>query len=323
MKFKAQSSKFRSSSKLQIQKPSTFASLLPGLLVAALLLSFELGSLSLAAEAPGMNAAKWVYLDNGQIKLGVKESSGAGIAYLSLSGSDRNLLNHFDHGRLVQQSYYGQKDGTLWAGKPWRWNPVQGGDYKHGAAKVLEIKSTKTTLYAKSLGRHWSGCVDLPEVTFEQWITLTGKVAHVRYQMTYTGTNSHPKVHQEVPAVFIEPDLPTLVTYTGEKPWTGDALHTSQPGWPNENRRITENWAAYVDKDNFGVGAYVPIASKITCYRYNAGGKTQHGACSYFAPIIDLEIKPGTVFAYDLYLTLGQPEEMRATFKKIRNQKAK
>lgn len=323
MKFKAQSSKFKRSSKLQIQKPSTFASLLPGLLVAALLLSFELGSLSLAAEAPGMNAAKWVYLDNGQIKLGVKESSGAGIAYLSLSGSERNLLNHFDHGRLVQQSYYGQADGTLWAGKPWRWNPVQGGDYKHGAAKVLELKSDKTTLYAKSLGRHWSGCVDLPEVTFEQWITLTGKVAHVRYQMTYTGTNSHPKVHQEVPAVFIEPDLPTLVTYTGEKPWTGDALHTSQPGWPNENRRITENWAAYVDKDNFGVGAYVPIASKITCYRFSAGRTSKQGACSYFAPIIDLAITPGTVFAYDLYLTLGQPDEMRDTFKKIRDQKAK
>ncbi len=323
MKFKAQSSKFKRSSKLQIQKPSTFASLLPGLLVAALLLSFEFGSLSLAAEAPGMNAAKWVYLDNGQIKLGVKESSGAGIAYLSLSGSDRNLLNHFDHGRLVQQSYYGQKDGTLWAGKPWRWNPVQGGDYKHGAAKVLEIKSTKTTLYAKSLGRHWSGCVDLPEVTFEQWIILTGKVAHVRYKMTYTGTNSHPKIHQEVPAVFIEPDLPTLVTYTGDKPWTGDALHTSQPGWPNENRRITENWAAYVDKDNFGVGAYVPIASKITCYRFSAGRTSKQGACSYFAPIIDLEIKPGTVFTYDLYLTLGKPDEMRDTFKKIREQKLK
>jgi len=276
-----------------------------------------------AANAPGMNAAKWVYLDNGQLKLGVKESSGAGIAYLSLSGSDRNLLNHFDHGRLVQQSYYGQADGTLWAGKPWRWNPVQGGDYKHGAAKVLEIKSDKTTLYAKSMGRHWSGCVDLPEVTFEQWITLTGKVAHVRYKMTYTGTNSHPKVHQEVPAVFIEPDLPTLVTYTGEKPWTGDALHTSQPGWPNENRRITENWAAYVDKDNFGVGAYVPIASKITCYRFSAGRTSKQGACSYFAPIIDLAITPGTVFEYDLYLTLGQPDEMRDTFKKIREQKAK
>ncbi|MCD6051049.1 MAG: hypothetical protein K0Q55_2452 [Verrucomicrobia bacterium] len=280
-------------------------------------------AVSAVAQHPDIGPAHWVYLDNGQVRLGVKKSSGAGIAYLSLSGSERNLLNHFDHGRLVQQSYYGKEDGTLWAGKPWRWNPVQGGDYKHGAAKVLELKSDKTTLYAKSLGRHWSGCVDLPEVTFEQWITLTGKVAHVRYKLTYTGTNSHPKVHQEVPAVFVEPDLHALVTYIGTKPWTGDALQTTQPGWPNEYKNITENWAAYVDKDNFGVGAYVPIASKITCYRYNAGGTTKQGACSYFAPIIDLAIVPGTVFEYDLYLTLGQPEEMRETFKKIRDRKAK
>jgi len=270
-----------------------------------------------AAEAPSMPTDKWVYLDNGQIKLGVKESSGAGIAYLSVSGSDRNLLNHFDHGRLVQQSYYGMVDGTIWGKQPWRWNPVQGGDYKNGAAKVLELKSDKTTLYAKSMGRHWSGCVDLPEVTFEEWITLTGKVAHVRYKMTYTGTNSHPKVHQEVPAVFVEPDLENLVVYSGEKPWTSDASQRSKPGWPNENRKITENWAAYVDKDDFGVGAYVPIASQITCYRYNAGGTTKQGACSYFAPIIEMAITPGTVFEYDVYLTLGKPEEMRKAFTDI------
>ena len=318
-KFKTQSSKHNCSFVRQ-----TFSSVfikLPLQLI-ALLLSFELVSLSWAAEAPGMNAAKWVYLDNGQIKLGVKESSGAGIAYLSLSGSDRNLLNHFDHGRLVQQSYYGREDGTLWGKKPWRWNPVQGGDYKNGAAKVLEIKSDKTTLYAKSMGRHWSGCVDLPEVTFEEWITLTGKVAHVRYRMTYTGTNSHPKVHQEVPAVFIEPDLLTLVTYTGEKPWTGDALNSSQPGWPNESRNITEHWAAYVDKDNFGVGAYVPIASRITCYRFSAGHTSKQGACSYFAPIIELAITPGTVFEYDVYLTLGKSDEIRKTFTDIHAKKA-
>jgi hypothetical protein len=276
-----------------------------------------------ASQSPAMGSAEWVYLDNGQVRLGVKRTSGAGIAHFSVSGSDRNLLNHFDHGRLVQQSYYGNEDGTMWGKQPWRWNPVQGGDYKHGAAKELELKSDRTSLYAKSMGRHWSGCVDIPEVIFEQWITLTGKVAYVRYKMTYTGTNSHAKTHQEVPAVFIEPDLHTLVTYTGTKPWTGDALNISQPGWPNEYKNVTENWAAYVDKDNFGVGAYVPIASKITCYRYNAGRTTQQGACSYFAPIIDLAIVPGTVFEYDLFLTLGKPEAMRDIFKKIREQKAK
>lgn len=270
-----------------------------------------------AAESSAMPPSKWVYLDNGEIKLGVKESSGAGIAYFSQSGSDRNLLNHFDHGRLVQQSYYGKEDGTIWAKQPWRWNPVQGGDYKNGAAKVLELKSDKTTLYAKSMGRHWSGCVDLPEVTFEEWITLTGKVAHVRYRMTYTGTNSHPKTHQEVPAVFVEPDLSTLVTYTGEKPWTGDALNISKPGWPNESRNITENWAAYVDKDNFGIGTYVPIASRITCYRFSAGHTSKEGACSYFAPIIELAITPGTVFEYDMYLTLGSSADIRKTFTDI------
>ena len=287
------------------------------------LIMISLLSLSAPASLPAATAEtnQWTYLDNGQIKLGVKNTSGAGIAYLSLSGSDRNPLNHFDHGRLVQQSYYGKEDGSIWAKKPWRWNPVQGGDYKHGAAKVLELKSDKTTLYAKTMGRNWAGCTDLPEVTFEQWITLTGKLAHVRYKMTYTGTNSHPKIHQEVPAVFIEPDLDTLLVYSGDKPWSGDDIQRSKPGWPNESRKITENWAAYVDKDDFGVGAYVPIASRITCYRFSAGHTTKQGACSYFAPIIDLAITPGTVFEYDVYLVPGTSTEIRKAFTEIHAQK--
>ena len=51
--------------------------------------------------------ADYLFLDNGQVRLGVKKSSGAGIAWFSMSGSERNLINHWDRGRLVQQSYYG------------------------------------------------------------------------------------------------------------------------------------------------------------------------------------------------------------------------
>lgn len=258
----------------------------------------------------------WAYIDNGQVKLGVKKTSGAAIAYFSESDSQRNLLNHYDHGRLVQQSYYGKVDGSIWGKKPWRWNPVQGGDYKGGAAKVLELKVEKTSLYAKSMGRNWAGCTDLPEVIFEEWITLTGKVAHVHYQMTYSGQDTHPRASQEIPAVFVQPDLETLVLYNGQKPWTGDVVQRSKPGWPNESRQMTEHWAAYVDKDDYGIGAYIPIADKLTCYRFGKTS-TSKGACSYFAPVTEFAIKPGFVFKYDLYLTLGKSTEIRGTFKRI------
>jgi hypothetical protein len=81
----------------------------------------------------------WLYLDNGQIRLGVKKTSGCAIGYFSAAASAKNLLNNFDRGRFVQQSYYGDPDGSFWAGKPWRWNPVQGGGWQGGGAKLLEL----------------------------------------------------------------------------------------------------------------------------------------------------------------------------------------
>lgn len=266
------------------------------------------------ADAAPINTNDWVFLDNRQIRIGVKKTSGACIGWLSQSGSTRNLLNHHDQGRFIQQSFYGDADGTRWAKQPWRWNPVQGGDFKGNPARLLEFKADANSIYAKTVGRHWSGCTDLTNVVFEEWISLTGRVAHVRYRMTYTGTNAHAAHDHEIPAVFTEPDLDTLVLYDGDKPWTGAPPSRSQPGWPNEYREMTEHWAAYVDKTGFGLGALVPRARRLTCYRYGAGHTSAQGACSYFAPLTNFAITPGLRYDYDVCLAVGTLEEIRAAF---------
>lgn len=260
----------------------------------------------------------FVFLDNGRIKLGVKKSSGAGVAWLSASGSERNLINHFDRGRLVQQSYYGKEDGSLWNKQPWRYNPVQGGDWRGSGAKVLELKAEKSSLIAKTLPRHWASGAELEETSMEQRIELHEDVVHIRYKFAYSGKETHPEHDQEIPAVFVEPEFDTLVLYTGNKPWSDGELHRSQPGWPNETRQMTEHWAAYVDKEDFGLGTYVPVADRLTCYRFGDGDR-KRGACSYFAPLTKFAIKPGLAWEYDVYLTIGKLEEIRKRFAKLHN----
>lgn len=258
----------------------------------------------------------FVFLDNGRIKLGVKKTSGAGIAWLSRSGAE-NLLDHYDHGRLIQQSYYGAEDGSYWQDKPWRWNPVQGGDYKGHASEVLELTHDKNTLHARIKPRNWARGQLLTECEMEQHIRLEGEVAIVKFRFHYTGDKSHPVRHQEVPAVFLNPALGTLVHYDGDQPWTGAALQRSEPGWPNESRKIPEGWAAYVNADNKGAGVYAPVAKELTCYRF--GEKpTASSACSYFAPLVKFAILPGLDFAYEIALATGTPDEMRAAFEKWR-----
>ncbi len=279
---------------------------------------FRLASFLLLISLAGFVRAddSWAFLDNGLVRIGVKKNSGAGIGWFSASGSQRNFINDWDRGRLVQQSYYGQVDNSFWDKQPWRYNPVQGGDWRGSGARVLDLQVGTNSIYARTLPKHWASGADLPEVTMEEWITLTGKVARVHFKMTYSGTNSHPVSTQEVPAFFVEPDLDTLVIYDGPNPWTGDSLNRSKPGWPNEPRKITEHWAAYVDTNDFGVGGFVPIASELTCYRFG-DGQREHGSCSYFAPLVKFPLTPGKVFEYDLYLTLGRSSEIRTAFDQI------
>lgn len=262
----------------------------------------------------------WTYLDNGHIRLGVKTSSGAGIGYFAARGSKRNLLNHYDHGRLVQQSYYGNADGSDWNGKAWRWNPVQGGDYKGEAAKVLALEAKATQLYSKTQARHWAECRDIPEVIMEQWIEFYGALAHVRCRMTYHGTQRHEVADQETPAVFVNPELKTLLLYDGEHPWSGGKLSRAQPGWPGEQRRMTEGWAAYVDQHDAGLGVLVPDSDRLTCYRFGTGDDDV-SACSYFAPLTRLAIEPELEFEYEYYLTAGSIAEIRERFGKIQSKR--
>ena len=113
---------------------------------------------------------QWEYLDNGQIRIGVNKSRGACIGFFGDSKTKRNVLNHYDHGRFIQQSYYGDRDGSNWNGKPWRYNPIQGGSWLGKDARVLEFRTHQdnANLYAKVEPRHWADGKPCPEAVMEQ-----------------------------------------------------------------------------------------------------------------------------------------------------------
>lgn len=259
---------------------------------------------------PLQAAEEWCYLDNGQIRLGVNLGAGACIGWFSPSGSKDNLLNAYDVGRYVQQSYYGDADGSDWNGKPWRYNPVQGGSWKNAPAEVLEAKSDATSLYAKTKPRHWATGAFTPECVMEQWLRLDGKLARLKFKMTWNGDKENKPHHQELPALFVTPKLDTLVFVDAEK-----KLVRKQPGFPNEYVNVGEPWCAWVDANEHGIGLFMPHTSQITCYRVRNGNR---GDCSYLAPIRTIALKPGLVLEYEVVLTMGSLEEMRGKFANLK-----
>jgi hypothetical protein len=251
---------------------------------------------------------EWVYLENEHLKLGVRKDAGGCIGFLS--GKDgKNVFNSYDHGRFVQQSYYGGPDGSLWVKQPWRYNPVQGGDYRGTPATLLEFKAEKTTLYSKTRPRHWATGADLPEVEMEQWVELRGDLLHLRVQMEYRGTTSHPAYHQEIPAMFVQPEYHTLILHDGNE------IRRWKPGWPNEHVKLPQHWAIFVNDAGQGVGIFVPAANEATCYRFGKEG--DRSACSYIAPLTTFALIPGKKFTYEAWFTLGSEASIRERFEKI------
>ncbi len=265
-----------------------------------------LGILLCATTTCAEQKEGWVYLDNGQVRLGVNLAAGACIGWFSASGSAENLLNAYDVGRYVQQSYYGDEDGSDWHGKPWRYNPVQGGSWKDEPARVLETRSDATTLYAKTTPRHWGTGAFTPECLMEQWLRLDGGLARLKFKMTYSGEKAHAPRHQELPALFVTPRLDTLVFVDPE-----EKLVRKQPGFPNEYIQVGAPWCAWVDATDNGIGIFMPHTTQATCYRVRNGNK---GDCSYMAPIQTFALNPGLVFEYEVVLALGSLEQLSATF---------
>jgi len=271
-----------------------------------------------AYPAGARGAAQAHFLDNGVIRLGVDLDSGGSIFYFGESGTGRNLLNHHDRGRFIQQSYYGRQDGTRWAGKDWRWNPVQGGGTDGRPARLDAFESDGASLTTETTPAHWASGELVEEVTLRARITLRGNLAHIRFSMRYEGETAHPPVHHELPAVFADYALEHLVLYSGEEPWTGGNLQQTVPGWPNESRKATENWAAYVNGEGWGMGVYFPGSTRLTCYRFEGEAGPEGSGCSYFAPIRTMAIEPGFAFSYEVYLTIGTITQMRGRFDKLR-----
>lgn len=260
----------------------------------------------------------WAYLDNGTIRIGVDKSRGAAIGYFALSKDQRNLLNHHDEGRFIQQSYYGDPDGSMWAKQPWVYNPVQGGSYKGEDAKTLEFEMSKESLYAKVEPLHWANANKCPETIMQEWIRLDGPIAVIRMRMDYTGKTHKRKAHQEMPAMFVDYALPHLM-FEKDGKLIKHAPVDLKTNLKPEKISYDSKWLAFVDDKNFGIGIHTPGTNEAVTYRHKGSGSTgpNGSACSYVAPIRTTQLVEGTVVDYHFHLTIGTLDEIRERFAKL------
>jgi hypothetical protein len=269
-----------------------------------------------AATALANPADPFTYLDNGTLRIGVDQSRGSAIGYFASSKDKRNLLNHHDEGRFIQQSYYGDPDGSVWNKTPWVYNPVQGGSYKGEDAKTLEFRNTDKDIYAKVEPLHWANAKACPEAIMQQQITLDGTVAKISMQLSYTGPTQKRNADQEMPAMFVDFALPHLM-FERDGKLVKHAPKILGEDLQPEKIKYSGNWLAYVDDNHFGIGICTPGTEEAVTYRAQGKPGPSGSGCSYVAPVRKFRLTEGLVSEYHFYLTIGTLDEIRERFAKI------
>lgn len=227
-----------------------------------------------------------------------KVSVGEYVKGTSLVADDVNLVNAYDTGRLIQQSFYGSRGDSIANpkddyecgtydpdGNPetpavvWPYNPVQGGDQYQNLPQIVDVRLTESEIYVKSRPMDWAKNNSVTPFYMENTYRIEEDPVYGEYVCVVNrSTDFSGYVHdnvrdQELPAFYGITPLGTLTTYTGNAPWSGEACTnmTSLGFWGNggaENRfNATENWIAWVNEEGWGVGLYVPDVERMLAGR--------------------------------------------------------
>lgn len=301
---------------------------------------------SFVASAQTLKAAASteLVLRNSKICLKQDLTRGGAIFYISKSNSDRNVVNIYDEGRYIQQSYYAGKsvdrraDGQSPTWSPWPWNPIQVGDYARNRAQILESRQSKKSSYVKCIPMQWDMNNHPSEAVMEQWVQIKGSVICVKNRLTCHRTDSiygeGIECDQEIPAVYLISSLKNLHSYFGMHPFTAQSTTQTEVkqiiiGDPEHfwgrYPTVTEQWMAFTDDEQWGVAVYSPSATEFLAGRFGANlqGEYNSDATSYIAPLRRATLMRDSVLEYEYYLIVGTLEQMRKEIYKLNRKLSK
>ncbi len=277
-------------------------------------------------------APRMTFLDNGEVRIGMDLALGGAVTHISSKDRATNIINSADLGRQIQMSHYSgpwpfivgdSKPNPAWAGLGW--NPIQTGDCYMNPSKVIEHRNTSRELYIKCVPMQWPLNNVPGDCTFETWTTLDGPVIHMRYRCTNqrADTTQYRPCPQELPAVYTISRLWRLMSYTGDKPFTGDTLtHVSndwRKPWPWTRFMATERWAALVDDTQWGLGVFKDDGGEFHGGVHGDGRSDdpKHGSTAYVAPIHVENFDHNIVYEHRTEFMVGQLADIRRHFNRV------
>ena len=245
--------------------------------------------------------------------------------------SNVNLINRFDSGRFVQQSYYGtngRNDNYVcgdYNGIQWPYNPVQGGNLNGDRSRIIDYKVDNNGIYVKCQPMDWAkGKNDIAKAYMESTYRLEGKAVAVDFSIYDFSGYAARKTQQEAPAVyFIEPlnsfaySANGKFSYENDLEFWGDPEHADEYYW-NTDDGIS---GFFCGEGGFGAGVYSPETSKIKAGVFLrekestlGSDPSKCGPTSYIAPIKEQKFQSFKTIGYSFMLAAGSAEEVKEVF---------
>lgn len=305
----------------------------------------------LVTEQYPIYANDLTYIENSRFKVGIRLAWGGALCYYEDKNDGiedvRNLINVYDVGRLVQQSWYMNAQNTgNYNGTAWKYNPVQGGDWKNNESRIIDVVIGKCSLYVKSQPMDWGAGLDGNTYTIsrsymENWYTIyTNRLKVDNRFYDFSGIGSTSAINQELPAFYFIGYLNTFAyNRTGNINDTANTTsHPNLPFWSggsgsqnefdaNYNLKTrftvagTQAWGAwYNSTSGFGIGFYTPGISRYIAGRnqHNIYGDTTSpfsAGCSYAAAGKDSKLASFKAYTYSYMMTsASNVNTIRATF---------
>ncbi len=264
-----------------------------------------------------------LFLDDGTTKVGTSLGLGGAITYVARLGvkeyidenentqfgrnydstkndlisEEGNLVNEYDLGREIQQSFYWpvksvngynptseQKyPGDL------NYNPIQCGSAGSVGPQIVDYHANSKEIYVKAYGQDWYLVNQVDATYFETTITFgEAGVVKVNNKITnfcqFINTSGLEFVKQESPAFYSSYPLNYFYAETDEgtifdenlSPMTGshptktslnDAVSSDTYNYKISESRIKDKWIAFVNEKKFGLGIYNPTADYFNASR--------------------------------------------------------
>ena len=285
-----------------------------------------------------------IYLEKGSMKIGADLATGGSLSYLErkdydgetidevvdadgnveygvnykencaqFCSSSVNLINIYDAGRQVQQSYYANVGGTMAAtngengytrgycftgateGYYWPYNPVQAGDCADNPGQVIDYEITEDYIYVKARAMDWGkgyksswagkypanhntvhGGVTTKSY-MENWYRIEDNIVIVDNTFIdwngFTEMETVPVHTNELPATFFSSSLSKFVYHDGKRLQSITNISSQNTDDHPTIYSHPEDWYAWVNDDDFGVGVYV---ANIDYYSVSRGSPTSN-----------------------------------------------